>query len=281
MFYYTTAERIAFMGYDNSEGKMLSAANVSIANNIVTVNSLGTTVVGTLEATAVSATGNVTGGNVATAGVISATGNITGGNLRTSAVTVAGTGAITGITTLSASGNANVGNLGATNVVATSITGTLATNAQPNITSVGTLSSLSVTGNITGGNIIGLVSQNTRRRTLNFVIDGGGSTITTGSKGFVVIDANCTILSWTILNDSAGNANVDVKRGTYSGFPTTTSITGNIPPTTTDAQKNQNTTLSGWGNTTIAAGDVLEFVVQGTPANVARTTISLSLVSSS
>jgi len=49
MFYYTTAEQIAFMGFDNSEGKMLSASNVSVANNIVTVNSYGTTVVGTLE----------------------------------------------------------------------------------------------------------------------------------------------------------------------------------------------------------------------------------------
>jgi hypothetical protein len=49
MFYYTTAEQIAFMGYDNNAGKMLSAANVSIANNLVTVNSYGTTVVGTLE----------------------------------------------------------------------------------------------------------------------------------------------------------------------------------------------------------------------------------------
>jgi hypothetical protein len=71
MFYYTTAERIAFMGYDNSEGKMLSAANVSIANNVVTVNSLGTTVVGTLESTVTTATGNITGGNLITAGLVS------------------------------------------------------------------------------------------------------------------------------------------------------------------------------------------------------------------
>ena len=63
---------------------------------------------------------------------------------------VSGTGAnITG--TLNASGNANVGNLGATGVVATTLGGSLTTNAQPNITSVGTLSALDVTGNITSG----------------------------------------------------------------------------------------------------------------------------------
>ena len=49
---------------------------------------------------------------------------------------------------LTVPGNANVGNLNATNVA-----GTLTTNAQPNVTSVGTLSLLAVTGNITGGNI--------------------------------------------------------------------------------------------------------------------------------
>jgi hypothetical protein len=71
MFYYTDAEQIAFMGYDKSEGKMLSAANVSIANNVVTVNALGTTVVGTLESAVVTATGNITGGNLITSGLVS------------------------------------------------------------------------------------------------------------------------------------------------------------------------------------------------------------------
>lgn len=59
------------------------------------------------------------------------------------------------VTTLTASGNANVGNLGATTVTATTLTGTLSTAAQTNITSVGTLGSLSVTGNVTSGNLSG------------------------------------------------------------------------------------------------------------------------------
>jgi hypothetical protein len=104
MFYFTTAEQIAFMGFDNSEGKMLSAANVSIANNIVTVNSFGTTVVGTLEATVVSATGNVSGGNLTTAGLISATGNITGGNLITAG--------LVSLSSITKTGTNGVGNIG-------------------------------------------------------------------------------------------------------------------------------------------------------------------------
>jgi hypothetical protein len=47
-----------------------------------------------------------------------------------------------------------VGNLGATTVVATTLTGTLSTAAQTSITSVGTLGALTVTGNVTGGNLV-------------------------------------------------------------------------------------------------------------------------------
>jgi hypothetical protein len=45
------------------------------------------------------------------------------------------------------------GNIGAGNVSATLIAGTLTTSSQPNITSLGTLSSLTVTGNLSAGNV--------------------------------------------------------------------------------------------------------------------------------
>jgi len=116
------------------------------------------------QGTSVSVTGNVTGGNVTTAGVVSATGNITGGNLSgTSIVGTLTTAAQTNITSvgtlsaLSVTGNITGGNL----------LGTIRTAAQTNITSVGTLSALSVTGNITGGNLItaGLVSLSSITKT--------------------------------------------------------------------------------------------------------------------
>lgn len=77
-----------------------------------------------------SVTGNITGGNINTGGVVSATGNINGGNLN-----------------------------------GTSIAGTLITASQTNITSVGTLGSLAVTGNITGGNILGGANVNATTHT--------------------------------------------------------------------------------------------------------------------
>jgi hypothetical protein len=106
LWYYTTSEQSAFIGYDNSVGKLIAATNVSVSSEVVTINSYGNLVIGGLESATISATGN-----------------------------------------------ANVGNLGATTVTATTLAGTISTAAQPNVTSVGTLTSLAVTGNVTGGNL--------------------------------------------------------------------------------------------------------------------------------
>ena len=109
-----------------------------------------------------------------------ANGNITissAGNANVLVIT--GTGAnITG--TLSATANANVGNIGATSGVFTTVDGSLTTNAQPNITSVGTLTSLSVSGNITGGNIIGPLANGNSN--VNIATSAGNVTITTNGS---------------------------------------------------------------------------------------------------
>jgi hypothetical protein len=64
LWYYSGSEKSAFIGYDNSTAKLIAAQDVTITNEVVVVNSLGTIVVGALEGTSVSVTGNVTGGNV-------------------------------------------------------------------------------------------------------------------------------------------------------------------------------------------------------------------------
>ena len=108
----------------------------------------------------------------APSGVITfGTSNITFSTFSTSQVYDAGTGinisgttisanasqtqitAVGTLTTLSVSGNANVGNIGAAAGVFTTVAGSLTTAAQPNITSLGTLTSLSVTGNINSANV--------------------------------------------------------------------------------------------------------------------------------
>lgn len=109
-----------------------------------------------------------------------------------------------------------------------------------------------------------------------FTIDGLGAAPSAGSKGFLEIPFNCTINSWTLLSDVAGSITVDIKKSTYSGFPTTTSITASATPALATAQKAQSSTLTGW-TTTLTAGDILEYVVTGTPATLTRATINLKV----
>jgi len=115
-------------------------------------------------------------------------------------------------------------------------------------------------------------------RTLNFVIDGGGSAITTGKKGVIVIDGDYTVTGWTIIADQSGSIVVDVNRSTFTGFPTTSSIAGTELPTLSSAQKAEDLTLSSW-TTTLSARDVIEFEVDSA-TTVTRVTVALRLVPS-
>jgi hypothetical protein len=119
MFYYTTEEQIAFMGYDNNQSKMILASNVSVSNNVITVNAFGTTQMGGLEAATATVTGNISAGNlsgtnivgtvatasqpnitsVGTLGSLAVTGNVSAGNLALTTALPASSGG-TGITAL-------------------------------------------------------------------------------------------------------------------------------------------------------------------------------------
>ena len=142
-------------------------------------------VTGAIQGTTVSATGNVTGGNLVTGGLITATGNISssanivatanviGGNLTTAGLITA-TGNITGgnVSTgiMSASGNVTGSNL---------ITGGLIT----------------ATGNVTGGNIVtgGLITATGNINGANIntaqVASTGGITITSGGSSDIILSA--------------------------------------------------------------------------------------------
>jgi len=156
-------------------GANLLSANF-IAGTLTTASQPNITSVGTLSS--LSVTGNVAAGNLSTSGTLSVTGNANVGNIGATGVVATTLGgtlttasqpnitsvgtlsslAVTGNAsagnlstsgTLSVTGNANVGNIGATGVVATTLGGTLTTASQPNITSVGTLTSLGVNGTVT------------------------------------------------------------------------------------------------------------------------------------
>lgn len=116
-------------------------------------------------------------------------------------------------------------------------------------------------------------ATNISKGTMGVTVDGGGDVLTTGSKGFVRVPYDCNIIEATMLADVAGSAVIDVKKSTYSGFPTTSSICAAAKPTLTSVQKNTDTTLTGWTKT-LSAGDVLEFNVDSA-STVSRVTLFL------
>lgn len=112
---------------------------------------------------------------------------------------------------------------------------------------------------------------------IEVVIDGGGSAITTGVKGYLEVPFDCVITAWRIVSDVSGSIVVDVWKDTYANFPPVLAdtITASAKPTLSTAQKNQDTTLTGW-TTSLTDGDWLAFNVDSA-TTVTRVTLSLTV----
>lgn len=122
--------------------------------------------------------------------------------------------------------------------------------------------------------------DNTRVAAIALVIDGGGSAITTGVKGDLMIPFAATIASATVLADQSGSIVIDVWKDTYTNYPPTSgdSITASAKPTLSSAAASQDTTLTGW-TTSISAGDTLRFNVSSA-STVTRVALILKVVKS-
>jgi hypothetical protein len=133
---------------------------------------------------------------------------------------------------------------------------------------------------ITGiGSLTGIVEP------VEFVIDGGGSALTTGIKGYLSIPfAWSDISSAILLADVSGSVVVDIFKCTYSAFDPAThpasgdKITASAPPTISSAKKSSDSTLTGWTKTG-SAGDILAFNVNSA-TTITRVTAILNLVRS-
>ena len=116
-------------------------------------------------------------------------------------------------------------------------------------------------GGIKVGSGLGIsegVLSATGKKQICFIIDGGGSAITTGAKAWVRAANSFTIGGVDITADQSGSCVVDIWKDTYANFPPTVAdtITASAKPTLSTAQKAQDTTLTGW-TTTVTAGDYL------------------------
>jgi hypothetical protein len=184
------------------------------------IDSTGLTVTGIANIS-----GNITGGNISTAGSFtaasfSASGNVTGGNILTGGL-VSATGTVTGSsllgTVVSASGNVTGGNIltgglvsSTGTVTGSSLLGTVV-SASGNVTGGNVLAGsgvITTTGNITGGNVLfgsGVVSGTGN-------INGNVLTGTTANLGNIRISVDdiTTVGSGVTFNSAAANINFRV-----------------------------------------------------------------------
>lgn len=112
------------------------------------------------------------------------------------------------------------------------------------------------------------------------VFDGQGLVLTAGTKFYLPCPYAGTITEWDIVADVSGSVVIDVWKDTYANFPPTVAdtIAAAAKPTLSSAQKNTDTTLTGW-TTTITAGDVFGFNIDSA-TTVTRVTLVMKVTKS-
>ena len=219
----------------------LTTPNIGNATG-TTLSLTGTITAGNVDAGSgfISTGGNVVGGNILTGGLISATGNLTAGNISTagSGGNISGANVISG-TTLSATGNVIAGNLNAAGL-------SLSSNV---------VSNLNVTSNIAGGNIstVGLLTTNNFSiggNVIGNLIPSANVTYNLGSSSYLwkdlYLSGNSIYLgAQTVTANATG---VSVGSGDFAAGNVNT--TGNV-----SAAGNVNTgnVVNGGGNLTLTA----------------------------
>jgi hypothetical protein len=278
----STAASYSTAGNITGGNVLFGSGIVSGTGNITATNLTGTlqtaaqtniTSVGTLSSLSVSGTATV--GNVSTIGTVSATGNITGGNILGGAnvnatthtgTTVSVTGAITGAAITGSSLTVSTGNITAGNLI---LSGAIVDSAQldiqtsagnanivltPNGTgNVNTGANLSVTGNITAGNV-------------NATLNGSGANVSSISATNI---SSGTLAQARLANAAVTLGSTSLTLGstvtTVAGLTSVTSTTfvGALTGAATSATTAGTVTTAAQGNIT-SVGTLSSLSVTGT-----------------
>jgi len=117
----------------------------------------------------------------------------------------------------------------------------------------------------------------TELSSVTFIIDGGGSAISTGEKGHITLPFYGEIVSAELEADQSGSIVIDIWRDTFANFPPTNadSITASAPPTLSSDDSVLDSTLTGW-TTAFSEGDILAFNVDSI-TTVTRVTLTLKV----
>ena len=218
-------------------GNLISLGNITASaggtSNVAVLSALGVGVTGIVSASGnitggnittggtATVTGNITGGNLAIGGLATITGNITGGNITTGgSITATGTGNITG--------NVNGGNLRTTGLITATGTvtgGNVASGgfitAGSTVSSVGNITSAA---NVAGANVIASVNVSAVGNVAGTYFIGNGSQLTGISSAVSVSKIESGLSNVQI---ASANANITMAVSTTSNVVvvSTTGIT--------------------------------------------------------
>jgi hypothetical protein len=266
-------QNLTVSGTTSLAGNIVGALNVTgnvTGGNLLTpglISATATITGGNLETGGtVSATGNATLGNVLTGGLVSATGNVTGGNVNTVGI-------------MFATGNISGGNINTSGQVSATGNGTFG-----NISTAGTFSaaSLSATGNITGGNVISLaLVQGVTVSASGNVIAGNAEITSAVNSATVSASGNVTggnLLTGGFVSSSGnvtgGNvltAGIVSATGTVTGGNLATGGTASVTGTATVGNLSTAGTVSATGTVTggnLATGGTISGTGNATVGNL-------------
>jgi hypothetical protein len=111
---------------------------------------------------------------------------------------------------------------------------------------------------------------------VGITVDGAGSELTTGVKGYIEVPYACTITQCTMLADQSGTATINVWKDTYANYPPTSADAIGTNSISGPATKNLDSTLTGW-TTAVSAGDILAFNVSAV-STIERLTVTLKVL---
>jgi hypothetical protein len=108
---------------------------------------------------------------------------------------------------------------------------------------------------------------------LTVVIDGGGSAITAGTAGDLLVPFAATITGMSAYADQTGSVSIDLQRS--SSYPTFASLVAAAPLALSSAT-NGTASIGTW-TTSLAANDILRPITSGV-ATITRLTINITMV---
>jgi hypothetical protein len=162
----------------------------------------------------------------------------------------------------------------------------LTVNGDLDVTGTTTLDVLDVTGvttldSLSANSISGTTYLNlpVNYGSFGLTIDGGGSVITTGNKGYLVIPYAGTITGWQVISDVNGSCLIDVWKESSGNVPTVANtIAGTEKPTLSSQQINSDLTLTTW-TTAVNQNDVFGFNVDSA-STVTRVNLTIFITKS-